>query len=378
MKNEFLLRNDITFLNHGSFGACPKKVFEKYQQYQKDFESQPVEYFARKSANMIEKARKDLAEYIGTEKENLVFVKNATTAVNIFAKSINLKIGDEVLASNHEYGALNRMWEIMSKDKGFTYKKSTVKLPVSDKKTFINDFISDISEKTKVIFLSHISAPSAIIFPIEEICEYAKSKNIITIIDGAHAPGQIPLYLDKLQADFYTGNCHKWLLAPKGAAFMFAKPEMQKILKPLIISWGELGEQKTDSAFVSEFQSQATFDFSAYLAVSDSINFLKENNWDNVIKRNKELLIYAKEKLSELIKTEPIITNNDFLGLMYAHQLPENIDALKLKTDLWEKYKIEIPVTFNEKMKFIRISIQIYNDKKDIDFLIKSISELIN
>ncbi len=378
MKNEFLLRNDITFLNHGSFGACPKKVFEKYQQYQKDFESQPVEYFARKSANMIEKARKDLAEYIGTEKENLVFVKNATTAVNIFAKSINLKIGDEVLASNHEYGALNRMWEIMSKDKGFTYKKSTVKLPVSDKKTFINDFISDISEKTKVIFLSHISAPSAIIFPIEEICEYAKSKNIITIIDGAHAPGQIPLNLNKLQADFYTGNCHKWLMAPKGAAFMFAKPEMQKILKPLIISWGELGEQKTDSAFVSEFQSQATFDFSAYLAVSDSINFLKENNWDNVIKRNKELLIYAKEKLSELIKTEPIITNNDFLGLMYAHQLPENIDALKLKTDLWEKYKIEIPVTFNEKMKFIRISIQIYNDKKDIDFLIKSISELIN
>jgi isopenicillin-N epimerase len=210
LKKFFLLDPNVVFLNHGSFGATPRPVFRAYQKWQRELERQPVEFLGRRAADLMAGARASLAAYLGTAAVNLVYTQNVTVSINIVARSLELGAGDEVLASDHEYGAMDRTWRFLSKERGFRYITQAVSL--QSRTDFVEAFWQGVTPRTRVIFLSHITSPTAVLFPIEEIIQRARAAGILTVIDGAHVPGQIPLQLDALGADFYGGNLHNYQL----------------------------------------------------------------------------------------------------------------------------------------------------------------------
>ncbi len=219
LKEYFLLDPNVIFLNHGSFGATPKPVFESYQRWQIELERQPVEFLGRRYNGLMRTARAALADYVGTGENNLVYVTNVTVGLNIVARSLELGPGDEVLTTDHEYGALDRTWRFLALEKGFTYKNCSIPLPIPAPEDFVALLWENVTPQTRVIFISQITSPTAVIFPVAEICARARSAGILTVIDGAHVPGQIPLDLDNLGVDFWSGNLHKWLMSPKGSGF---------------------------------------------------------------------------------------------------------------------------------------------------------------
>ncbi|MEW6240549.1 MAG: aminotransferase class V-fold PLP-dependent enzyme, partial [Chloroflexota bacterium] len=223
LRRRFQLDPSVTYLNHGSFGATPRPVFRAYQRWQRELERQPVEFLGRRHNDLMRSARTSLAAYLSTQAENVVFTQNVTIALNIAARSLGLGRGDEVLGTNHEYGALDRTWRFLAKERGFAYINQSIPVPLANEGQFVETFWQGVTPRTRVIFLSHITSPTATIFPIREIIERARGAGILTVIDGAHAPGQIPLALDSLGADFYGGNLHTWLCAPKGAGFLYAR-----------------------------------------------------------------------------------------------------------------------------------------------------------
>lgn len=377
MKDFFLLEKDVCFLNHGSFGACPKPVFEAYQNYQKQIERQPLRFFTKEAAGLLHQSRKKLAQFLNADIESLAFVPNATTAVNIFAQSLNLGKGDEVLSVSHEYGATKRMWKILAGRKGFRYREHKLQVPLENADDFVHRFFEDVGKQTKVIFISHISSPTALILPITEICRKARQAGILTIVDGAHAPGQIPLNLADLECDFYTGNAHKWMLAAKGSAFMYADKSVQEKLKPLIISWGNELPETGLTAMAAEFEYLGTRDISPYLSVSEAIDFLQKYYTPDLLNEKRSLLLKAKQQLEQIFKSPPICSPK-FIPMMYAHPLPKNIDGDKLKQILYDNYRIEIPVTQADGHRYLRISVQSYTEKSDIDYLMQSLNESLN
>lgn len=376
LRKHFLLDPSVTFLNHGSFGATPKPVFYEYQYWQRELETQPVEFLGRRFTSLMAQSRAALGEYLGTHADNLVYTQNVTVSLNIVARSLALSAGDEVLTSDHEYGALDRTWRFLSKEHGFTYINQPVSL--ESKQAFIDSFWSAVTPQTRVIFLSHITSPTALIFPIEEIIKRARAAGIITIIDGAHVPGQLALHLDSLGADFYGGNLHKWLCAPKGAGFLFARPEMQHLLKPLVTSWGYESETPSRSTFVDHHEWWGTRDVSAFLSVPAAIKFQAKHKWDEVRAACHELAQDAQTRICDLTGLAPLHAQSDnWFAQMTCAPLPADTDIVALKARLYDEYKVEIPLVKWNSHKLIRVSIQGYNTKKDVDRLLLVLSKLL-
>ena len=377
MKDLFNLDKSVTFLNHGSFGACPKPVMEKYREYQWELEKQPVEFIARRSNAMLRESRKVLGDFLNCNSEDFVFVSNTTLGLNIVAYSLDLKAGDEILSTDIEYGAAERMWQIVCERKGAKFVRSQISQPILNEETFTQEILKNYNSRTKILFLSHITSTTAQLLPIEKIVKFAKEKGLLVVIDGAHAPGHIPLNLETSNYDFYVGNCHKWLMSPKGAAILYAKPEVQKLLKPFIISWGNLNKDLTGNEFIKEYDFLGTNDISAYLAVKDAVLFHKKYVTPEAKRNITELLNYAKTGLCEIFKTEPIVPKIDEDIMFYAQLLPKSIDPVHLKNSLYDKYKIELPMTYANDKYYIRISLHIYNDKADVDFLLNALREIV-
>jgi isopenicillin-N epimerase len=376
LKRLFLLDPSVTFLNHGSFGATPRPVFDEYQRWQRELEKQPVEFLGRRFAGLMAESRTVLGNYLGTHADNLIYTQNVTISLNTVAHSLNLGAGDEVLSSNHEYGAMDRTWRFLAKERGFTYINRPVSL--ESKKDFIDSFWSGVTPRTRVIFLSHITSPTALIFPIHEIVQWARAAGIITVIDGAHAPGQIPLDLNTLGADFYGGNLHKWLCAPKGAGFLYARPEMQPLLKPLVVSWGYEPETPGTSEFVNMHEWVGTRDIAAFLSVPAAIHFQEQYQWEKVWAASHILAKEAQQRICELTKIPPIHSTDDsWFAQLTAAPLPTDIDLAALKSRLYDKHRIEIPLIAWNNLKLIRVSIQGYNSKRDVDHLITALTTLL-
>lgn len=372
-KSQFLLDKRVTFLNHGSFGACPVPVFRTYQKFQKILEKQPVAFLDRSYDPMMNKARHILEDFLGAGRDTLFFTPNVTTSLNIVAASLDLSHGDEVLTSDLEYGACDRMWEYFAAQKGFSYRKVKTNLPLSN---FAADFISEIKENTKAIFLSHITSGTAVSLPVEKITAEAKRRGIITVIDGAHAPGQTDLNLTELDADFYGGNCHKWLMAPKGAAFLYQNPNCGVKLKPLIISWGNINKDSTGVYNIDEFQYLGTRDISPCLSVPEAIKY------NNRMKRNgardfcREMIHRSAGILKKENGLETFDSGYENSGLqMLAFRLP-GIDGTALKKSLYDRFRIEIPVNRYNGEFLLRISFQCYNREEDIIRLAKALKSL--
>ncbi len=372
LKTVFLLRPDIVFLNHGSFGACPRPVFNIYQQWQLEMEKQPVEFLGRRHDDLLDHARAALAEYLHSPTDSLIFVPNATTGINIVARSLSLQPGDEILTTDQEYGAMDYTWEFVCAKSGATYLKHPLIAHEGAAEGFVESFWSRVTDRTRVIFLSHITSATATILPIAEICRRARQRGILTVIDGAHAPGQIPLDLTQIDADCYTGNCHKWLCAPKGAAFLYVQPHLHPIIEPAVISWGWL----PGASFSKRNGWQGTRDIAAYLSVPAAIQFQEANDWDAIRAYGHELARSTRQRFADLTGIAPLVPDSpDWFAQMIA--IPLACDAEALQKRLREEYAIEIPFTrWNDKMG-IRASFQGYNTQEDADLLLEAVKRLL-
>jgi isopenicillin-N epimerase len=333
-KELFLLDPEVVFLNHGSFGATPRPVFESYQRWQMRLERQPVLFLGREHDELLRQSREALADYVHAGADDLVYIPNATHGVNIVARSLRLGPGDEVLTSDHEYGACDFTWEFLRAKTGASYVRREIPLPLNAEeraweRDAVDRFWGGVTSRTRVIFLSHITSSTALRLPVEEVCKRARESGILTLIDGAHALGQIPLDLDALGADFYTANCHKWALSPKGAAFLHARREAQHLIEPLAVSWGYLpgAVPSTGSRYVDLLQWTGTYDPAAFLSVPDALEFMEEYAWELVRRDCHELLRDALERISELTGLPPAYPlESDLYVQMGIAPLPATAD----------------------------------------------------
>jgi isopenicillin-N epimerase len=378
LRDLFLLDPSVTFLNHGSFGACPKPVFEEYQRWQRELEWQPVEFLGRRHDELMAAARAPLAKYLNVDADSVTYVTNATWGINVIARSIALEPGDEVLSTDHEYGACAMTWEYLLNKMGATYRRHEVQLPVTSHAEFIESFWGAVTPRTKVIFLSHITSPTALIFPIKEICRRAREQGILSVVDGAHAPGQIPLDLQDLGADVYSGNLHKWLCAPKGAGFLYVRPGEQDWIESLVISWGwGRGGELADSTFIQRNEWQGTRDISPFLAVPAAIEFQAKHNWDAVRARCHEMAKAVQKEIAEIGGLAPLSNNGDeWLGQMVACPLPV-ADPGAFKERLYNGYKVEVPMGSFNGQATVRVSCQGYTTENDLDRLYEGIKALL-
>ncbi|MBC8506097.1 MAG: aminotransferase class V-fold PLP-dependent enzyme [Anaerolineales bacterium] len=376
----FLLDPEITFLNHGSFGACPRPVFESYQSWQRRLERQPVEFLDRQVSQLMAESRSALAQFLNCGAEEIVYFPNPTTAINMVARNLELVPGDEILTSDHEYGAMDRTWRYVCQKVGARYVQQPIPLPVTTPEEFVETFWKGVTPKTKVIFLSHITSPTALIFPVDEICRRARQAGILCIVDGAHAPGQIPVDLGAIGADLYVGACHKWMMSPKGAAFLYANPKVHHWLDPLVISWGYQAEEGFGSSnqFIDYHEWQGTRDIAAFLSVPAAIEFMREHQWEAVTDRCHHLARHARREINTLTVLPPICPETSlWFKQMFAARLPEDVEEKELKRRLYDEYCIEVPLFRWQGEPFIRASIQGYNTQSDVDALIEALGELL-
>ena len=377
MKSQFLLDKTITFLNHGSFGACPKPIFEEYQRLQLELEKEPVNFIQKKLPIYLKEAKKPLAKFIGCDAEDFFFTSNPTFAVNTIMRSLNLQPDDEILTTNHEYGAMDRTWSFYCKRSGVKYKRQEISLPIVSKEQLIEEFWKGYTSKTKVVFLNQISSATALIFPVKEICDKANQLGLITIVDGAHVPGHIDLNISELNPDFYTGTLHKWMLAPKGSSFLYVKKEWQASIDPLVVSWGYESLAPSESQFLDYHEYQGTNDHSSYLCTPKVIAFLEENNWKEKSVASRKLVQSNYQRFCDLVGTQPICPINDeFLGQMASIPLKTN-SSLDLKDLLYSKYKIQIPIMPLNGAIYMRYSMNVYNSQEDLELLYEAITAII-
>jgi isopenicillin-N epimerase len=370
----------VHFLNHGSFGACPKPVFAEYQCWQLEMERQPVKMMQQTLHPALKVARDALGAYLNVPGDDLVFVDNATWGVNVFARSFPFEPGDELLTTDHEYGSCDMTLEWLLNKQGATVVRQPMPLPVTTHADFVERLWSGVTPRTKAIFMSHITSPTALIFPVQEICRRAREAGILTIIDGAHAPGQLDLDLRAIDADVYTGNLHKWLSTPKGSGFLYVRPELQPRMESLVISWGwgRGGTVDTNASFVERNEWQGTRDHSAFLAVPSAIQFQREHDWASVQQRCHELVKCARERIAELTGLPPICPDNGEWFFQLASCPIRTGDPATLKTRLLDEFNIEIPVVTWKDHQFVRVSIQAYNNESDIDALLNALAVLLN
>lgn len=382
LKSLFRLDPDVTFLNHGSYGACPRAVFSAYQGWQELLERQPVAFMnARHLGKRFAEVREALGKELGAPADDLVAVPNATAGLNAVARSLPLNPGDEILMSDHEYNALHKTWDYVTAKTGAIVRKVTIPLPLRSEAAFTQAVLAGITEKTRVLFLSHITSPTALLFPIERAVKAARAQGIWTVIDGAHAPGHIPLDLSSLGADFYAGNCHKWLMAPKGSAFLYARPEVQDLIDPAVISHGWSSDRANPgpfgyTAFQDRFQYQGTRDHAAFLSVPAAIDFRYQQGWNEVAARCRDLALETASRLQDLYALEAISTPEFSAPQMIAMPIP-GCDTAALYERLKSEFGIEIPVFRWNDRCFVRVSVQGYNSMSDLDHLCQALPKIL-
>lgn len=377
MKSQFLLDPTITFLNHGSFGACPKPIFEEYQRFQLELETEPVLFIQKKVAGYLKVAREKLSTYIGCDSLDVFFTPNPTFAINTIMRSLDLQEGDEILSTNHEYGAMDRIWSFYCKKSGAQYIRQNISLPVQSKEQLIEEFWKGYNSKTKIIFLNHISSCTALVFPVKEICDRARELGLITIIDGAHVPGQLDLNIADLNPDYYTGTLHKWMLAPKGSSFLYVKKQLQNILDPLIVGWGYESVSPGESQFLDYQDYQGTRDISAFLATPKVIEFLERNNWSEIAKQSKAIVLANYQRFCDLLHTQTLCPISEEFLVQMASVPVKTSNPVGLKELLFNQYKIEIPVMSLNGNFYLRYSINGYNSQEDLDVLYAALQDIL-
>jgi isopenicillin-N epimerase len=356
LRDVFLLDPDVVYLNHGSFGACPRPVFDVYQEWQREVEREPVNLLARRLDGELAHVRSALADYVGARAADLVLLPNATAALNAVLRSLRLQRGDEILTTQHEYGAIGLLLDFLSERTG----ARVVRPPGEDAQSIW----AAAGDRTRVLVVSHVTSPTALLLPVAELCALAREAGVLSVIDGAHGPGHVPLDLERLGADFYAGNCHKWLCAPKGAGFLHVRADRRELLEPLVVGWGY-----RESEFALRHGRQGTNDPSAFLAVPAAIEFVREHGQGASC---RAVLQEGSRRLAAA-GFEPFAAEQPLQ--MACFRLPE-CDPEEVELRLLEAFRIEAPVRDWNGQVLVRVSVAPYNTAEDLERLEAALVEL--
>ncbi len=367
VRSQWCLDEEAIFLNHGSFGATPIPVLEVQSEWRNQLERQPVYFMKRILIPALREAAEKLGSFVGAEGKNIAFVDNATTGVNAVVRSLKFEPGDEILTTNHVYGAVRKALAYVADRSGAKLVEVTVPFPLQDSQQVIDVVAAAITEHTRLAVLDHITSPTALILPIEDLIRLCKERGIPVLVDGAHAPGMIPLQIETLGADWYTGNCHKWLCAPKGCAFLWTSPERQPATHPTTISHGY------GVNYLEEFDWTGTRDPSAWLSVTAAIDFQHQLGVEAVRDHNFQLVRSAGAMLAERWGTS-IPSPDGMIGTMITLPLPPIQDLASLYRDLWDEHRIEVPIIPFGETGWLRISAQVYNEFWEYERLAEAVA----
>ncbi|MBD2210322.1 aminotransferase class V-fold PLP-dependent enzyme [Nostoc linckia FACHB-104] len=374
----------VTFLNHGSYGACPKAVLSVQQKLRSQLEQEPINFFGREWEPLIDNARSKLAEFVGADSEDVVFVNNATTGVNAVLRSLTFTAEDEILTTNHEYNACRNALDFIASRTGAKIVIAKIPFPIESPQQVIAAVIERVSVNTRLALVDHVTSQTGLIFPIQQLVKELRQRGVDTLIDGAHAPGMIGLNLREIGATYYTGNCHKWLCAPKGAAFLYVQRDKQPEIRPLTISHGANSPRTDKSRFQLEFDWTGTDDPTAYMCVPEAIAFMSSllpGGWDELRQRNHQLVLEARQLLCQSLGVLPPCPES-MIGSMAVVPMPaawENRHFMSVHDELFDKFGIQVQVVpWQESPRLLlRISAQIYNTLEQYAYLAKALSQLV-
>ena len=380
---------EIVFLNHGSFGAAPRAVREEQSRIRELLEAEPVRFFERRYQVLLDRAREQLAAFVRASPENLVFVNNATTGVNTVLRSLDLRAGDELLTTNHEYNACRNALEAVASSTGASVVVADVPYPVRSEDEVLDAVLDRLTPRTRLLLIDHVTSQTGLVLPVESLVREAQLSGVDVLVDGAHAPGMIDLDLEALGAAYYTGNCHKWLCAPKGAAFLFVREDLRRAVRPLVISHGANASAARRSRFHLEHDWTGTRDPSAWLSVPvalSEIESMVDGGWDEVRRRNHILAVEARDSLCGVLEVERACPDS-MIGSMATVVLPdsdggEKRDAFSrddLQDQLYREWGIEVPVIPwpAPPGRLLRISAQLYNSGAQYAYLAEALAALI-
>jgi len=381
------LASKTVFLNHGSFGACPKAVLGAQAEFIRRMEAEPIEFLWRRYEEPLGRARNALAKFVGTRAKDLVFVPNATSAVNAVVRSLELRAGDELLTTSHDYNACRNVLIEAARPATAKVVIADVPFPVKTQEEIVDAITSAVTKRTRLAMIDHVTSHTALIFPIERIIRELEARGVDTLVDGAHAPGMIPVNITRLRPAYYTGNLHKWVCAPKGAAFLWAREDKQEELQPAIISHGNNVPRPGYTRFQDRFDWAGTMDPSAKFSVPDAIDCIGKllpGGWREVRQRNHELAVKARQILCERLGTELVCPEN-MLGSMATVRLPEKFQGRLLKgrfeeeqVKLYREFGIEVPFLRigTPRVRYIRVSAQLYNTLEEYEYLAEAIARI--
>ena len=376
LREAFSLDPDVVHLNHGSFGACPRAVFAAYQGYQLELERNTTEVM-RRFCQRLPAVRATLAAFVGADADDLVLMPNATTALNTITRCIRLAPGDVVLGTDHAYGAMVNAWRYACQRAGATYQQVSIPLPVLPRDEVAERIWAAVGPRTRVLFLSHITSPTALTLPVAALIRRAREAGILTVIDGAHAVGQIDVDLEALGADFYVASCHKWLMAPKGTGFLHARREHHAWLAPLVVGWGWGNDPGEGTRLVTEHEQQGTRDPAGYLAVADAIAFYQEHDWTAVRGRCHQRLAAWGEELGAITGEAPLTRDEPgWYAQMASFPLPA-CDVAWLSRELRERYGVVVPILSFAGRALIRVSVQGYVSQADLNRCLEGLTALL-
>ncbi|NEU77487.1 aminotransferase class V-fold PLP-dependent enzyme [Hassallia byssoidea VB512170] len=374
----------VTFLNHGSFGACPRTVLKAQQRLREQLENEPLRFFIREWEKLLDDARSKLAGFVGAPAEDLVFVPNATTGVNSVLRSLVFHPEDEILTTNHEYNACRNALDFIASRTGARVVVAKIPFPLESSEQILSAVIERVSPKTRLALLDHVTSQTGLIFPIQQLVKQLQQRGVDTLVDGAHAPGMLALNLSEIGATYYTGNCHKWLCAPKSAAFLYVRPDKQPEIRPLTISHGANSPRTDKSRFQLEFDWMGTNDPTAYMCVPEAIAFmgsLLPGGWNELRQRNHQLALQARQLLCEALNVS-VSCPDEMIGSMAVVPIPEVLESrsfMSLRDELFDRFGIQVQVVpWQEKPKLlIRVSAQIYNTLEQYEYLGKALITLL-
>ena len=386
----WLLDPKIDFLNHGSFGSCPRSVLDFQRRIRDRLERQPIQFFVRDLERMLDEARAGLAEFLGADAADVVFVPNATAGVNAVLRSLSLKRGDELLVTNHEYNACRNALDFVAKRSGSRVVVAEVPFPLDRPHQVIDAVLNRVTARTRLAFLDHVTSQTGLVLPIARLVQELAGCGVDTLVDGAHAPGMAALNLRKLGAAYYAGNCHKWVCAPKGAGFLYVRPDRQERIRPLSISHGANSPRADRSRFLIEFGWTGTWDPSACLAVPEALRFvgsLLPGGWPAVAGRNRRLTLAARKIICEALGIDRPCPD-EMIGSLASIPLPDATTTEpprspfyrdSLQDALLAQYGVEVPVIPwpAPPKRLLRISAQLYNSLPQYEHLAGALKRLL-
>lgn len=382
LAHHWTLDPEITLLNHGSYGACPKVVLARQQELRERMEARPVQFFQREFEEPLHAARVALAEFVGSDNEDIGLVSNVTNAINSVLRSLKFEPGDELLTTNHTYGASKNVLQFVADRAGATLIVAEVPFPLASSQEVTESILDSVSDRTKIALIDHVASPSALVFPILEIVERLNERGVDTLVDGAHAAGNVPLDLRSINAAYYAGNCHKWICSPKGAGFVRVRKDKQAGIYPAIISFGYAGSVD-GTGFHNAFMRRGTDDPSPLMCIPDSLEAmasLKPGGWPEIMATNRNLALDARRVICERLGVELPCPGEMVCALAsISFKVSDRSKEIPVGKTLLEQWSIEVPVfNFpNEDQHVVRISAQLYNTLEQYKYLAEALSEFV-